>query len=320
MINAIVLNDTRRNRGHLGCATVMSNIEYLAAKHSIQIVRAYQSIDAHNDPDYTPNLHMADAVILNGEGTFHHDQAEAVELMKAVQKAAAHGKKCYLINCSWENNTRINNNLSLFSAIFTRDNASRREINRLGFDAVTVPDLSLYSPPTDDVRASDFTAAHHVTFLDSVIWKTTKTIAGAAAILGENLYTMNGGFYKQAKYIPIALKLAGHLSRIRIATLDNFHGVVVTGRFHGLCLALKLGLPFLAISSNTTKSESLLSDIGLAPGECQISREALSPRMILRRLEAQEITKTATRIKANEYLADSQTKIEQMFSQLSQLR
>ena len=40
--------------------------------------------------------------------------------------------------------------------------------------------------------------------------------------------------------------------------------VVVAARFHGVCFCMKIGVPFLAVASNTAKIEGMLADAGLA--------------------------------------------------------
>jgi polysaccharide pyruvyl transferase WcaK-like protein len=39
--------------------------------------------------------------------------------------------------------------------------------------------------------------------------------------------------------------------------------LLVTARYHALCFALQLNIPFLAIESNTFKIQGLLKDIGI---------------------------------------------------------
>ena len=41
------------------------------------------------------------------------------------------------------------------------------------------------------------------------------------------------------------------------------HDLIVTGRFHAVCLAVLSGTPFIAVSSNSWKIEALIKDIGL---------------------------------------------------------
>lgn len=60
-----------------------------------------------------------------------------------------------------------------------------------------------------------------------------------------------------------------------VDTLAHSRGVL-TGRFHTACFCLGLGVPVLAIGSNTAKIEALLNDAGLNPGKRMIRPEQLA--------------------------------------------
>lgn len=59
----------------------------------------------------------------------------------------------------------------------------------------------------------------------------------------------------------------GHLEMLPLdefmATLESAQ-LVVSGRFHGICLCLLTGTPFLALTSNSHKVEGMLEDAGLS--------------------------------------------------------
>ena len=44
-VRALILNDTRRETGHLGCQAVMQSIFTLCEKHNIEIVYSLHSIE-----------------------------------------------------------------------------------------------------------------------------------------------------------------------------------------------------------------------------------------------------------------------------------
>jgi polysaccharide pyruvyl transferase WcaK-like protein len=72
-----------------------------------------------------------------------------------------------------------------------------------------------------------------------------------------------------------------HAHLAGVAGLDAYCGAlagsagVVTARFHSVCLCIGLGVPFVAVSSNTPKIEALLEDSGLDVGRRMISRDSL---------------------------------------------
>lgn len=54
------------------------------------------------------------------------------------------------------------------------------------------------------------------------------------------------------------------LTRRSVGSIRNSE-VIITGRFHGVCLAILLERPFIAVTSNTHKIEGMLVDAMLGP-------------------------------------------------------
>ena len=55
--------------------------------------------------------------------------------------------------------------------------------------------------------------------------------------------------------------------------------LLVTGRFHAVCMAILTKTPFVAVTSNSWKIEALLADIGLDPARVQ-TIGALTPDLL----------------------------------------
>jgi polysaccharide pyruvyl transferase WcaK-like protein len=89
--------------------------------------------------------------------------------------------------------------------------------------------------------------------------------------------------------------------------------VVVAARFHGVCFCMKLGVPFLAIASNTPKIEGMLADAGL------------SDRMLdIGDLDIATIERRASWTSAHEdrrlrYIAHAKERISAMFDDISEM-
>lgn len=316
MLKAVILNDTRRNKGHPGCAEVMSNIEYLSELNSIQITKSYQRTDAFRCEDFEKTIENCNVVILNGEGTFHHDQAEAINLAKCVEIVYGLGKPCHLINCTWESNHLVNSMLPMLASIFVRDCRSRNEIAKLGFESTVSPDLSLYR------RTAGFSAkgsGRSVTFVDSVYWRVTKKIATVAASLSEDLYVMAPHYWRKPKYARVHIQLGLRGRMIRKADVSSLQGLVVTGRFHGVCLAIRDGLPFLAVPSNTSKIESLISDIGISHEKFVIDASILSKDIVLEYIGSKRLLSDSERSLLSAYLHYAQSSSRAMFTSIAGL-
>ena len=89
--------------------------------------------------------------------------------------------------------------------------------------------------------------------------------------------------------------------------------LLISARFHAICLSLHFLAPFVAISSNTFKIESLLNDIGLGDRRI-INFEDLNDfekiKSTYNYFEKDEI------IKINEYIVSANQKIELMFDEI----
>lgn len=269
MKKCIILNDTRRNKNHLGCKEVMLNIEFLCAKNDIGIIASYQKTDAYNEPSFSQNLDMADMVIINGEGTMHHDQLEAVQLIKAAEMAKRRNLKIYLINSVWQDNFLLNKHLDLFDKIYVRESFSLNQVNDAGYQAKVVPDLSIFlrepiQPPAEKTLQK-------IVF-DSVSWRKTKFLAKLARKTGARFHTM--GDYSPVKKLKIfSILFRAPITKIKASEKSiRASELVISGRFHALCLSIKNLTPCICIASNTHKTEGVIKDIGL-PFEKYIIKE-----------------------------------------------
>ncbi len=216
-------------------------------------------------------LPECDLVVVNGEGTLHHDGRGAEIVARAVEQCAAAGRPVALINSVWEGNRRTAIVLPLLAFAGVRESRSGAAILAQGRPVEIVPDLLLSAPAV--ARLRDIPAQH-----------------GALAVfdhvnpsLGIFLARFAGrhraAFWAMAPRPPLrSLRTFFGYCRFRVSagfprTLRSDHldtalapGVVVTGRFHGACLAIAAGRPFVAITSNTHKIEGMLDDARLGEG------------------------------------------------------
>ena len=90
--------------------------------------------------------------------------------------------------------------------------------------------------------------------------------------------------------------------------------LLISARFHAICLSFHFSAPFVAISSNTFKIEALLNDIGLGNKRI-INFEDLKDfekiKSAYNYFEEDEITKI------NEYIINANQKIELMFDEIN---
>ncbi|MFZ1742042.1 MAG: polysaccharide pyruvyl transferase family protein [Pontixanthobacter sp.] len=285
MIKAVLLNDTRIDRHH-GCTTVIETIGHLCAKSGIAIT-AYSPAhsDWRADSAIIEAIKGADLVLVNGEGTIHHDRPAGIKLLEAGHFARKHGVKSALINATWEaNGAGSLRALELFDIVTVRESASLAELAGHGINARRIPDLALYHQPPLAAQRSG------VGYCDSV--QGPKALAiyqqmwplGAAPLPLVQLdfqpmtilrWLLRYGPSKAAIFCPV------HAMKSLRATIQDYREqepsrnvttskvaskqLVVTGRFHMLIFCLGARTPVLVIGSNTHKNQATLADAGLEP-------------------------------------------------------
>jgi hypothetical protein len=327
-IPVVVVNDTRVDRHH-GCGRVMRTLLGLAEANGLDVIAtAPAHADWRADPAFMAALDRARLVIVNGEGTLHHDRPAGVRLLEAGAEARARNIPAALINASWQaNGPDLAARLTDFALVAARERRSAAEIAAAGHTARVVPDLSLYEPveppsPRQGVGFTDSVVRHLIPALEAA----RRRVGGQPAPIqygGGLLSWVRQGLAREDLARPgrlialTAARLASAPARVaddgaymaRIAALD----LLVTGRFHAATFALAAGTPLLALDSNTHKIAALVEDAGLDP------RRLLEPHeLTLARLTAASWT-AAERANLADYLADGRRATEALFGDLAKL-
>jgi hypothetical protein len=252
----------------VGCDLVMSNLLRLSRQHGLRVVATV----AHSSTDYQQAarelVQHYDLLLINGEGTFHHDQPKAVAMARAAQSARQHGKLVVLLNTVWQDNSVLNRYLPMFDLIYCRESRSQAAVQAGGHAASVVPDLVFAT----DRRLIDpaVGGGRGTVVIDSVDRETTLRWARLALCRRYALMTMHEVNYRRLRRRPWLRGGIRLLSGVPIEMLEGDFArqlgrfqQVVSGRFHGCCLALLRDLPVLGIPSNTHKTEGLFEDAGI---------------------------------------------------------
>lgn len=268
LMRALILNDTARG-GHPGCVLVMRQL--LNGCRGVGIIPVAQlPVGRGFSRSVQEKLPECDLVIINGEGTLHHDGRAALALAAAGVLAHNAGKPLALINTVWQQNDSCNELLGCASLVYTRESRSARQLREAGCAAEVVPDLLLSCHSKDLFIAP--VGPGPVVVLDDVRWETALILARYARERGLPFLRMT-----ESPSSPKALLQWGRLClaggfgpRLGIEAVQSIMdaSLVVTGRFHGVCLAILAQRPIVALQSNTHKIEGLFEDAGL--GECAV--------------------------------------------------
>lgn len=266
-LRALLANDTSLI-GHHGSAIVVDRLTALCAEAGIALERGHgwKSLEARSD------FSAFDLMIVNGEGSLHREARTARRIADLIERA---GRllPVYLVNTIAEDlDAALVDKLRAARRIVTRDRPSAAALQAAGLDALTIPDATMTLPPP--LRGS----VGRLTFTDSVKPDVAAILADAAMRAGADLLRFDAepgpdrsdrfGLKRIRRRFKIARGNAANDVAIPrtadfVAHLARDVSGLVTGRFHGVCLALRLGVPFLAVGSNTRKVEALLDEAGM---------------------------------------------------------
>ena len=227
---AILLNDTSGEQ-HVGCSLVIDNLRRICRDHEIDVIETFTRKDLlSNDVRnrvFSPSI---DLIIVNGEGTLHHSPRATSGLLHLKTD-----KPKILVNTVWESMYCCSDLLKNFKFISVRESYSYREICKSvdGKKVEVIPDLIFYDP--NKLRNID-----SIGYSDSVMTHVCGELKKK-----ENFFAMQN-MHK--------FSIGAYISWMK--SLDLF----VTGRFHGVCLAILLNVPFLTFPSNSHKIEGILGD------------------------------------------------------------
>lgn len=298
--SVLLLNDTDEEGTHFGCMRVMRTIREEFSQRGLTDLPSIK-VGTHwqRDPVLTAMIDAADVVVINGEGTLHHGKRRGKWLLEAGHRVKMRGGRVALINALWQENPPSWADLACgFDILACRDGRSAKDLSTAtGRDVTLLGDLSMLhpfsAPATERTGIMVGCSVHgNVTEAlarfaqrgdhDFVPLTVTMKVVPARLVgwrrwLRSQRYNwQNRRFrlrYPAARFVRDDAEYLTELSR---------HRLVVTGRFHAVCLAILSGTPFLAVSSNSWKIEALISDIGLDPARLRsldnLTQEALSDR------------------------------------------
>jgi polysaccharide pyruvyl transferase WcaK-like protein len=283
-IPVVILNDTNADRHH-GCARVMAALHLLIARHGMEVIAASPAHAHWRDEPYVVSaVDRAKLVIVNGEGTLHHDRPAGGWLLEAGAFARTRGVPAVLINASWDAmSDQFARQLGDFAIVAMRESRSRDQAKQWRDDIRLSGDLSLYCPH----ESAPLTKRAGVFFTDSVTPKVAGALTKARRRLGATplpMFAYGRDSVDSARYLALAAsraqspRLGDRISALSdgVAELAHLHtdqsrvlnqlsraSLLVTGRFHAACFALLTKTPLLCAETNTHKIEGLMDDCGL---------------------------------------------------------
>lgn len=278
----LLVNDTRVDRHH-GCTAVMRQLDKLLDAQGFDVIARWPAhADWRGNPEFETALSCARLVVVNGEGTIHHNRPAGRRLLEVGGAARALGVPAALINTGWEaNNPELTALLADFALVAARDETSAAAMRAVAREVMVVPDLSLCSdPPPYAERRQGIGFTDNVERLRALeLARLCHRAEGTWISLHHRrdwLSFMRSGLSLKAD-LPRPIRLARLLAmrhKIWLSSQDDIGKflcelagleLLVSGRFHACTLALVTGTPFVAQPSNTGKISALIADAGLDP-------------------------------------------------------
>lgn len=225
-MNTFLLNNTKNY--HKGCEVVA---EYLINKYDVSDWRYTR--DQLEDIDFS----KYDRVVLNGEGTLHHNTRSARRQLTALRLAQYAGCETHLVNTVWQEMSNTwDDVLANCKSVQVREVLSQYEMSsKHGRLPTVAPDCSYLH---DNVAVREFA---HVAVYEGQYMKS-------------NPYGVQGGYPRIDIFSQTWEEI---VNRLRNCDL------LITGRHHEMYAACVAECRFLVTPGNTWKNQGLLKSAGV---------------------------------------------------------
>lgn len=278
-LRALLVNDASL-AGHHGSALVTARCAALARTAGLDLVTGW---DWPSAEAALAGKHDFDLVIVNGEGSIHHESPAGQRIAALARRLRDAGVPAYLVNASEEaNSAGIVAGLAQFRLRYVRDRASQSSLAGRGVASIYVPDVTLTWPDAPSYSggeallvtdASDASVARRLLALAQK-WPGARALslrcAPPAPARGSRRRRIAWGVKRWLGALSRdeawKIRHAGEHSTLDALARAFAHEArgIVSGRYHAVCLALRIGAPFIAIEGNIGKVGGLLTDAGLS--------------------------------------------------------
>ncbi len=182
-----------------------------------------------------------DLLVVNGEGSMHHDSISFINKMSVIKAALEAGKRVMLVNSVWQDNSQEYADLvGQCERVVVRERFSQQALAAQGVSSEIALDASYSANVDPAAEAVDF--AGRVVFTDFFSREF------------DAFVKLNSKWAQRFDYIDMQRMSWSSLVRsLQSASL------LVTGRHHAVYASCKARTPFLALRGNTHKIEGLMA-------------------------------------------------------------
>ena len=296
-ISVALFNDTG-DSCHVGCQAVSQAHRHMLRREGADIRHAFFLNDwrhlanavldegirqALASRELRDVLADVDVVVVNGEGTIHHQGGR--HLLAILGAAQRLGVPTLLVNAVLQDIDDARDVLAAVSDCTVRDAYTSRYLDSLGVAHRLIPD-SFFEAHFLDTPRHDFA--------ESLV--ITDCHVNRAAECAPQLSQLRDAWPGRVADYP--LKAQERLDDWQHALADVRRAdVVVTGRHHGACLALRAGVPFVTLPSTTWKVEGLIATLDGYPVDAADASRPLVERVSVARAHRRWFGEQAVRWK-----------------------
>lgn len=233
-MKVLIFNDTRKY--HHGCFKVMEYLHRDIQENGHTVVGSVLG-NINVVPSLETKFNESDLILINGEGTMHHNRPVPHQLLEILRVAKKSGKKTALINTVWQD-MRVDAEIVDVlkdTYISVREVLSQQELQKQGIESEVHLDLSY--------------------FVD---------VPEIPELQRPREYVV-GKFFSQADYRPRGI----HHIDIFKQDWDTIVNVLratdwfITGRHHEMYAACKARCMFSTLAGNTWKNQGLFRTAGV---------------------------------------------------------
>lgn len=228
----------------------------------------------------------ADQLIVNGEGTIHHDAIGARNLIGLCVAGKRLGKQVSILNCSIYalSETLLAALRDSVDQIVVREPISHRYLNDQGIKSTLAADcLFLASQHKNSDAVLPKTLADQIAGEARIAVYTPGVLSGtgqvAESLIQKDIQQLKNAGYKVLYYVveaedehfasaasqaEAAIIPLGAMNWMELIAFMKSVSLVVSGRYHINIFAAICGVPFIPMQTNTSKMDGLLELLGYA--------------------------------------------------------
>lgn len=295
-MKVFIINNTASEMHH-GCSRVMNNLNKLIRLNGGTVIGTSSvGLDWRKSESIKERMLESDIVIVNGEGSIHHDSPAGLPLLDVGMFCRPYGVRTALVNALFQDMTIVSESqLKAFDFISVRDSYSKKQIEQYGVQTTLLPDLTFYTKfktKKDSIKDKKYwmyTCSVNIeksVALYKASLKCKNNTVYEPVIYGRGDWELNVGrksLFKKLKEMGVKqftskvvqrLNAYKYSKRFKLYSKTTLHSsyesmidnidFMVSGRFHSVCFAINSQVPFVALSSNSHKIEALIHDFGLS--------------------------------------------------------